>query len=127
MLTAESRKQHASDLEFLRDRHFSSIGSSLDRSATEAFCSQHNATFAKESHGDSHCHFADLNFTFSTYVTFGMHQSDWYTGYDFPENGKLFEDRINRKYTELVEAYGQPTLLLFTSALWGAYTYSRHD
>ena len=119
MLTEDSRWRWGGSLQFLRNRHFASIGSSLDRGATEAFCNQHEGFFSKETHGTSSCYFADLNFTFSTYVTFGMHMSDWYAGYDHPENGALFEDRVNRRFTELVETSGEPTLLLFTSGLWG--------
>lgn len=119
LLNADTRSRHLKELEFLRDKHFVSIGSSLDMVATKAFCTQHNASFAKHNHADGHCHFAELNFTFSTWMHFGLHQTDWFHGYDFPNQGTTLEDRIDIKFKPLAQVFGKPTLILFTSSLWG--------
>lgn len=114
----DSRREHASELEFLRNRHIVTLGSSLDREAIRMFCDQHGVEADYRSHRHAYCHFKEYNFTISSWHHFGLHQSDWYHGNDRIEDGTTLEERLANIFKPLAQKYGAPDLLVFTSGLW---------
>lgn len=53
---------------------------------------------------------------------FGLHQSTWFRGEDEPEMGVTIEQRLDSVVKPLVEKFGKPDLLIFSSGLWGEYS-----
>jgi len=102
---------------------------SLDREMTKMFCNDHEQ-FTKPNysggklyeyahHRSAYCHFADYNFTLSSTMHFGLHQSDWFHGDDDPKIGTHVEDRLESVVLPLAEKFGKPDLFVFSSGLWG--------
>lgn len=72
-------------------------------------------------HRSAYCHFEDYNFTLSSVMHYGMHQTTWFRGEDAePEKmGITAEDRLDNVVVPLTEKFGKPDLFIFSSGLWG--------
>ncbi|KAK9895615.1 hypothetical protein P389DRAFT_170324 [Cystobasidium minutum MCA 4210] len=125
--TSQRRKDNAEALEFMRNKHIMIYGSSLDREMTKMFCNDHEheaqdgdegKAFVYAHHRHTYCHFKDYNFTLSSAMHFGLHQTKWFHGDDDPKIGVTIEQRLDSVVSPLVDKFGKPDLLVFSSGLW---------
>lgn len=124
--TYKSREEFNKTLSFMRNKHIIVYGSSLDREMMQMFCNDHEhklyedgKQFMLEHHRHAYCHFEDYNFTISSAMHFGLHQTSWWHGGDHLSFGTETEDRVESVVVPLAEKFGKPDLLVFSSGLWG--------
>ena len=116
-----TQNSSSSELEFMRNKHVTILGSSLDREAVRMFCRRHEGSSGMNEvhHRYIWCNFPSYNFTLSYWHHFGLHQSNWYKGDDTVQAGITIEQRLDRVFLPLANQLGKPSLLIFTSGLWG--------
>lgn len=129
--TYKRREEFKETLEFMRNKHIMVYGSSLDREMTKMFCNDHEHSpyeggkqFVYAHHRHAYCHFEDYNFTISSAMHFGLHQTSWFHGDDDPSIGTHVEDRLETVVMPLVDKLGKPDLFVFSSGLWGEFNYA---
>lgn len=118
--THASRQKHETQLEFMRNKHVVSLGSSLDRNGVIGFCRTHQGceeTFMGNHHAARY-HFADLNFTISFWFHYGVHNSSsWHRGQDPVSAGLTVEQRMDKVFKPFMRRYGRPDMLLFSTGV----------
>lgn len=96
---------------------------------TKMFCNDHEQVenpkytggklYEYGHHRFAYCHFKDYNFTLSSSMHFGLHQSTFFRGDDDPKIGTQIEQRLQSVVVPLAEKFGKPDLFVFSSGLWG--------
>lgn len=118
--TDASREAAGPALKFMQGKHVAILGSSLDREGVRHFCEVHKGSQRRDHrHRFTSCHWPTNNFTLSLWHSYGVHQTSWWGGADKGENGKILEDRLDRVFIPEAHSIGHPTLLIFSSGLWG--------